>query len=151
MFAGRFRPSGRAPPHILPRRPRLIGSGARPEGTGDRQRRHELGMVMFTDITGFTRLAEGLEPEAVAMLLTRHFHALAGCIEAERGTVGQIQGDGLLAFWTAGDHTAGAVASASASVAAPAAPALRAAGAIRAAVEAENGVRSRRRLPRIRL
>jgi class 3 adenylate cyclase len=55
--------------------------------------------VMFTDIAGFTELAESLPPSAVAELLRGHLGALAERIESERGIVDKVLGDGLLAFW----------------------------------------------------
>jgi adenylate cyclase len=96
--------------------------------------------VMFTDIVGFTRLAEGLGHAALAELLERHVAALATLIERERGVVHKVLGDGVLAFW----DTLHAGAN-------PTAPAVRAALAIRAAVEADNAARAARGLARIRL
>jgi class 3 adenylate cyclase len=90
--------------------------------------------VMFTDIAGFTRLAESLPPSAVATLLGRHLGTLAQRIEGEGGTIDKIMGDGLLAFWE--DRQGSAAA------------ALRAALGIRRAVEADNRSRG---LPRLRL
>ena len=58
--------------------------------------------VMFTDIAGFTELAESLSPSAVAELLRGHLGALAERIEDERGVVDKVLGDGLLAFWEHG-------------------------------------------------
>ena len=99
-----------------------------------KSREHDL-TVMFTDIVGFTRLAESLGHAAVAELLDHHLAALAARIERERGVVHKVLGDGLLAFWDA----AGAGVS-------PAAPAVRAALAIRDAVEADNTARAARGL-----
>lgn len=96
--------------------------------------------LMFTDIAGFTRLAEALPAMAVARLLSSHFSALALCIERERGRINKIMGDGLVASWR---HGTGSNA--------PSAPALRAALGIRAAVEADNAMRAARGEPPIRL
>jgi adenylate cyclase len=104
-----------------------------------RTREHDL-TVMFTDIVGFTRLAESLGHTAVAEMLEHHVAALAARIERERGVVHKVLGDGLLAFW---DTARGG--------ASPTAPALRAALAIRDAVEADNAARAARGLARIRL
>jgi adenylate cyclase len=89
--------------------------------------------VMFTDIAGFTRLAEDLDPTAVAQLLNRHFRSLVGCVEREGGQVDKVVGDGLVAFW--GSPAADPACSA---------PALRAALRIRAAVEADNAAHAER-------
>ena len=114
---------------------RLSSRGARRSGGGE----HEL-TLMFTDIAGFTRLAEALPASAVAQLLSSHFLALARCIERERGRIDKIMGDGLVALWEHGGASA-----------APSAPAVRAALAIRAAVEADNVARARRGQTPIRL
>lgn len=62
--------------------------------------------VMFTDIVGYSGLSEGIAAEQVAKLLNRHFGLLAGCIEAEDGTVDKFIGDSVMAFWGAPDHYA---------------------------------------------
>lgn len=57
--------------------------------------------IMFTDISGFTALAETLDPEAVGAFLNRHFADLEVCIRATGGVIDKYLGDGLLAFWGA--------------------------------------------------
>ena len=83
--------------------------------------------VMFTDIRGFTPLAQTLSATEVADLLNQHFSLLSRCIEAEGGTVDKFIGDSVMAFWGAPedqpDH---------------ALRALRAAEAIQRAVAADN-------------
>lgn len=83
--------------------------------------------VLFTDIAGFSTLAEGMTAEQTASLLNTHFELLANCIEAEGGTVDKFIGDSLMAFWGAPepveDH---------------ATRALRAGAAIQKAIVAEN-------------
>jgi class 3 adenylate cyclase len=129
----RTTPQGRAP-RALPRRlsdhppPRVLDARAR-----------DL-TVMFTDIVGFTRLAEPLAPAEVAGFLVDHVGLLAAAIERGRGTIDRVLGDGLLAFWDALEEYP-----------APAAPALRTALAIRAAVEADNAARAARGLAPVRL
>lgn len=60
--------------------------------------------VLFTDIVGFTRLAEGLPATSVADFLNQHFAMVASAIEAEGGTVDKFIGDGMMAFWGAPEH-----------------------------------------------
>ncbi len=57
--------------------------------------------VMFTDIVGFSSVAENLSAPDVAALVNRHFEIVAGCIEAEDGTVDKFIGDSVMAFWGA--------------------------------------------------
>jgi adenylate cyclase len=136
----------RAPRHLLraagaPTRALLRRLTGRPEpalpAAAGPPREREL-TVMFTDIAGFTGLAEELPPVAVAELLARHFGLLAASIERERGVVDKVWGDGLMALWDAGGDAATA-------------PAVRAAAAIRQAVGADNAARAARGLPPVRL
>ncbi len=59
--------------------------------------------VMFTDIAGFSSVAENLSAPEVAALVNRHFEIVAGCIEAEEGTIDKFIGDSVMAFWGAPD------------------------------------------------
>jgi class 3 adenylate cyclase len=103
-----------------------------------RGRVHDL-TVMFTDIQGFTQLAESLPPTLVARLLRSHFRLLARCIESEGGRIDKVMGDGLIAVW----NDRGRPDDCSA--------ALRAALAIRKGVEADNTGRVVRGQSAIRL
>jgi len=60
--------------------------------------------VMFTDIVGFTEIAERMGAEETAALLNRHFGLLAECIVAERGSIDKYIGDAVMAFWGAPDR-----------------------------------------------
>lgn len=60
--------------------------------------------VMFTDIKGFSTLAERMSPGETATMLNAHFTRLAACIEAEGGTVDKYIGDAIMAFWGAPDE-----------------------------------------------
>lgn len=59
--------------------------------------------VLFTDIKGFSALAETLSPQETAAWLNAHFTQVARCIEAEGGTVDKFIGDSVMAFWGAPD------------------------------------------------
>ena len=96
--------------------------------------------VMFTDIAGFTALAERLSADAVARLLNAHFALLTRCIERESGVVDKYLGDGLLAFWGAPEPAAD-----------HARRACRAALAIAAAIGADNVRRRAAGEPPIRM
>lgn len=62
--------------------------------------------VMFTDIKGFSTLAQNMTPAQTASLLNEHFTLLSACIEAEGGTVDKFIGDAVMAFWGAPDEQA---------------------------------------------
>ena len=57
--------------------------------------------VMFTDIRGFTPRSEAMTPEAVVDLLNRYFAEVIECVHRHHGTVAQLMGDGLMAFFGA--------------------------------------------------
>lgn len=59
--------------------------------------------VLFTDIKGFSAMAETMSPQKTAEWLNRHFTRIAACIEAEGGTVDKFIGDAVMAFWGAPD------------------------------------------------
>ena len=93
--------------------------------------------VMFTDIRDFSTMAQSMTPAETQTLLTRHFSLLAGCIEAEGGTVDKFIGDAVMAFWGAPDEQPD-----------HAARALRAAAAIgRAVAEANRAAADQGRRP----
>ena len=64
--------------------------------------------VMFTDIAGFSSVSETLSAPEVAAVINQHFEIVAGCIEAEDGTVDKFIGDSVMAFWGAPDAQADA-------------------------------------------
>lgn len=102
--------------------------------------------VLFTDISGFTKLAEQRSPEELAGLLNEHFALLGSCVEAENGTVDKYIGDSLMAFWGAPeaqpDHAARALRAARAMALAVAEDNLRRQAAGQPAVHLRIGLHS---------
>jgi len=94
--------------------------------------------VMFTDIRGFSTIAEHMDAPEIAALLNEHFDMLAEPIEAEGGTVDKYIGDAIMAFWGAPEHLPD-----------HAARALRAAAEIQRRVRADNARRSAAGQPEI--
>ncbi len=96
--------------------------------------------ILFTDVVGFTALAETLPAAQVADFLNHHFALVETCVEAEQGTIDKYIGDAVMAFWGAPgrqpDH---------------AARACRAAIGIAQAIRRDNVRRRERRLPPLRL
>jgi adenylate cyclase len=57
--------------------------------------------ILFSDIVGFTSLAEQLQPAQVTEHLSEYFTALLKVIETQEGTVDKFIGDAIVAFWGA--------------------------------------------------
>jgi adenylate cyclase len=81
--------------------------------------------VLFADISGFTRMSEGMEPLELATILNRSFEVLTEQIFQHGGTLDKYIGDAIMAFFGA-----------------PAADPDHARHAIRAAVAMQQGLTS---------
>ncbi|MBI3458195.1 MAG: HAMP domain-containing protein [Candidatus Rokubacteria bacterium] len=57
--------------------------------------------LLVTDLRGFTRLAAELSPHQVLEILNRYLERAVAIIRRHRGTIDEIQGDGILAFFGA--------------------------------------------------
>jgi adenylate cyclase len=57
--------------------------------------------VLFTDIAGFTNIAEGMSPEALTNHLSMYFQAMIDALHHHGATVDKIVGDAIVAFWGA--------------------------------------------------
>jgi adenylate cyclase len=57
--------------------------------------------VLFTDIVGFSGIAQRLSARRLAAFLNRHFSLLGSRIEAEGGSIDKYIGDSIMAFWGA--------------------------------------------------
>ena len=56
-------------------------------------------VILFSDIRGFTPLAESLSPEATIHLINRHFSRMVEIIRRHRGIIVDFLGDAVLAFF----------------------------------------------------
>ncbi len=57
--------------------------------------------IFFSDLQGFTSIAEGLDPEALTSLLNEYLSAMTDILQEEGGTVDKYIGDAIVAFWNA--------------------------------------------------
>jgi class 3 adenylate cyclase len=57
--------------------------------------------ILVTDLRGFTALATALPPTKVLEILNRYFARMVDVISRHRGTIDEIQGDGILCFFGA--------------------------------------------------
>ncbi|MGH6934113.1 MAG: CHASE2 domain-containing protein [Dongiaceae bacterium] len=69
--------------------------------------------LLFSDIRGFTRIAEQLAPDELTRLINRFLTPLTRAIHARGGTIDKYMGDCIMAFWNApvdvADHAARSV------------------------------------------
>jgi adenylate cyclase len=56
--------------------------------------------VFFSDLAGFTRMCEGLTPDATVRFLNRYFSLMAEVIRARQGIIDKYIGDSVMAFWS---------------------------------------------------
>jgi class 3 adenylate cyclase len=57
--------------------------------------------VLFSDVRGFTALAQALNPDQVFVTLNEYLTAMSDVIYDFQGTLDKFMGDGILAFWGA--------------------------------------------------
>lgn len=90
----------------------MIASGQSPSLGGEER---DLS-ILFCDIAGFTKMSEGMEPEALVTVLNRYFTVMTDIIEEHGGFVDKYIGDAVLAVFGApyaiDNHARAAVAAA---------------------------------------
>jgi|AraplaMF_Col_mMF_1032025.scaffolds.fasta_scaffold00121_57 adenylate cyclase len=57
--------------------------------------------VMFTDIRGFTKLSEGLDPQSLTHVINSFLTPMSNLILEHNGTIDKFIGDCIMAFWNA--------------------------------------------------
>lgn len=75
----------------------LLASGREAELGGERRRL----TIHFSDIKGFTSIAESMEPEELVEELGDYFTLMREVLGARKGTIDKYMGDGILAFFNA--------------------------------------------------
>jgi adenylate cyclase len=57
--------------------------------------------IMFSDIAGFSRISEQLDPQELVQLLNAYYETTIRCIHKTDGTIVDIIGDAIFAIWNA--------------------------------------------------
>ena len=57
--------------------------------------------IVFTDVRGFTRMSEKMEPQAIVELLNEYFTEMTDLIFENGGTLDKYMGDGIMALFGA--------------------------------------------------
>lgn len=78
--------------------PRIVKSLLENRIPADRGERQVM-TVFFSDLQGFTRMCEGLTPDATVRFLNRYFSMMAEVIRSRQGIVDKYIGDSVMAFW----------------------------------------------------
>jgi adenylate cyclase len=78
--------------------PELVDQMARDPGRYTMEGRSEVLTVLFSDIRGFTTIAEGLNPRDLSQLLNEYLTAMSNVIGEHRGTLDKYIGDAIMAF-----------------------------------------------------
>jgi adenylate cyclase len=78
--------------------PRIVKSLLENRIAADRGERQVM-TVFFSDLQDFTRLCEGLTPDAAVRFLNHYFSLMAGVIRGQQGIVDKYIGDSVMAFW----------------------------------------------------
>jgi len=81
--------------------PELVDQMARNPARYTMEGRSEVLTVLFSDIRGFTSIAEGLNPRDLSQLLNEYLTAMSKVIGEHRGTLDKYIGDAIMAFWGA--------------------------------------------------
>jgi len=81
--------------YVDPRVVRTLLENRMPADGGERQ----VMSVFFSDLEGFTRLCEGLTPDAAVRFLNRYFSLMSEVVRSQQGIVDKYIGDSVMAFW----------------------------------------------------
>ena len=77
----------------------LAGRESEPDAPPALQEQRKLVTILFADLSGFTAMAELMDPEEVRDVLDAHFKGSAACIERFHGEVEKYIGDAVMAVF----------------------------------------------------
>ena len=77
----------------------------RPFGAAEAMHRiddwYRRGYVMFSDVQGFTTIAERMDPEELMHITSTYFQALTDTLLEQHATIDKYIGDAIMAIWNA--------------------------------------------------
>jgi adenylate cyclase len=80
--------------------PKEVVIGLTKEGIDIRSNRRVVyGTCLYTDVAGYTRLSESMDPERLANLINRYFERVFEPVRKYEGIVSDVIGDSMLAIW----------------------------------------------------
>src|SRR3954465_7790341 len=85
----------------VPEGARFCASCGGPVAPDQDDRERKLATVIFADLVGSTRMADGQDPERTRVMLERFYDAMASEIERAGGTVEKFAGDAVMAAFGA--------------------------------------------------
>ena len=78
--------------------PRVV-AGLLDEGQSSTEGKKQVASIFFSDIVGFSGIAEQLSPAALVKLMNAYFSAMSDPIQKHSGIVDKYIGDAIMAFW----------------------------------------------------
>lgn len=78
--------------------PRIVKNLLEEGGAARRDERKHM-TIFFSDLEGFTRLCEQIQPDLAVKFLNRYFDTMAGPIQASNGIIDKYIGDSIMAYW----------------------------------------------------
>ena len=82
--------------YIDPRIVEKVILPGRPEDVAGQKR---VMTILFTDLVGFTTLAENLTPGGLVNVINRYFTLMSQCVQQEKGIIDKFIGDAIMAYW----------------------------------------------------
>ena len=95
--------------------PELVDEMSKDPEAYDLEAKREQLTVLFSDVRGFTKIAEGLDPKSLSTLMNELLSPMTRIVHDNGGTIDKYMGDAMMAFWGAPisnkDHASAAVRS----------------------------------------
>lgn len=81
--------------------PELVDEMSKDPDAYDLEARREQLTVLFSDVRGFTKISEGLDPKSLSILMNELLSPMTRIVHENHGTIDKYMGDAMMAFWGA--------------------------------------------------